>query len=247
MEGTEPILEGNECYENEMAGIGNRDGASPIIRNNRVYDNQMAGIGCEGSKPLIVGNEASNNGMAGIGLRGQAKAIICENNCIENKLVAIGVTEQSEATLIRNRLQRTGGVPPILAIKAGSAACVFDNGITGGGVAAVLLEGSAWIGNNRIHAGDEKKGKAVWVWQGSRAAIAENLMDGYLVGIQASESEVTVCKNKIQNFGRQAIVINKLKKVRVLDNVAVSQDDKAVVVAVQGEKGVVTNNVLQRP
>lgn len=247
MEGTAPILEGNECYENEMAGIGSRDGASPLVRDNRVYDNKMAGIGCDGSKPLIVGNESRNNGKAGIGLRGQANAILYQNNCIENKLVAVGATEQSNATLIGNSLKRTGGVPPVLAIKDGSNAAVFDNKITGGGVAALLLQGNAWIGDNHIHSGQHMKGRAVWVWQGSKAAIAENLVDGYSMGIQASESEVTVSKNTIQNFGKQAIVINKAKKARVFDNVAITQDEEAVVVAVQGEKGLVTNNVLQHP
>ncbi len=149
MEGTAPVVEGNECYENDMAGIGCRDGASPIIRSNVCRKNKMAGIGCrDRAKPLIVGNECRENEMAGIGVQQKAAAMIQGNKCLDNKLVAIGVTEESTATITDNELSRTGGMPPIIAVKDGSTATIRDNRITGGGVAAVLVQGKATVSGN---------------------------------------------------------------------------------------------------
>ena len=129
MQGTAPIVEDNKCFENHMAGIGTRDGAMPILRNNNCYKNLMAGIGCDGSKSIVVDNRCRENKMAGIGVRGGAQVTILRNKCIENKLVAIGVIQKSSATIIDNQLKRTGGVPPIVAVKDGSSALLKKNNI----------------------------------------------------------------------------------------------------------------------
>lgn len=246
MEGTAPVVESNECYENDMAGIGCRDGASPVLRNNVCLKNKMAGIGCrDGGKPLIVGNDCRENEMVGIGVQTKAEAIIQKNKCVGNKLVAIGVTEGSTATIIDNDLSRTGGQPPIIAVKDGSTATIRDNRITGGGVAAVLVQGKATISGNTFTGVGEKQGNAVWVWEKSTAAISDNAFDGYRAAVNASKATVVVTGNSIKNFQGTAIIVKDSQKpAHVHGNTATSADPKAKVVDVQGPSGVVADNTV---
>ena len=248
MEGTSPVVEGNECYENEMAGIGCRDGASPILRNNVCRKNKMAGIGCmDGAKPLIVGNECRENEMVGIGVQKKATAIIQGNKCIENKLVAIGVTEESTATITDNELSRTGGMPPIIAVKDGSTATILDNRISGGGVAAVLVQGKATVSGNTFAGAGAKQGNAIWVWENSTATISDNAFDGYRAAVNATKATVVFIGNTINQFQGTAIIVKDSQKpANVYGNKATSADPKAQLVDVQGPSGIVEENVLKR-
>lgn len=247
MEGTSPVVEGNECYENEMAGIGCRDGASPILRNNVCRKNKMAGIGCrDGAKPLIVGNECRENELVGIGVQKKAIAIIQGNKCIDNKLVAIGVTEESTATITDNELSRTGGMPPIIAVKDGSTATIRDNHISGGGVAAVLVQGKAAVSGNTFTCVGAKQGNAIWVWENSTATISDNSFDGYRAAVNATKATVVVTGNTIKQFQGTAIIVKDSQKpAHVYGNTATSADPKAKVVDVQGPSGIVEENVLK--
>jgi len=248
MEGTAPVVEANECYENEMAGIGCRDGASPILRNNVCRKNKMAGIGCrDGAKPLVVGNECRENELVGIGVQKKATAIILGNKCLDNKLVAIGVTEESTATITNNDLSRTGGQPPILAVKDGSTATIRDNRITGGGVAAVLVQGKATISGNTFTGVGEKQGNALWVWEGSTATISDNTFDGYKTAVNAAKATVIVTGNTIKRFQATAIIVkDSPKPAHVHGNAATTADPKAKVADVQGPSGIVEENVLKK-
>jgi hypothetical protein len=247
MEGTAPVVEANECYENEMAGIGCRDGASPILRNNSCHKNKMAGIGCNGAKPLIVGNVCRDNEMAGIGMLGAATATIQGNRCLENKLVAIGVTEGSTATIADNELARTGGMPPIIAVKDGATATIRDNRISGGGVAAVLVQGKAIVSGNTFVGTGDTQGNAIWVWENSTATISENSFDGYRAAVNATKSTVVVTGNMVTRFHGTVIVIKDSRKpAHVFGNTAISADPKAEVVDVQGPSGVVEANLLKK-
>lgn len=247
MEGTAPVVEGNECYENEMAGIGCRDGASPIIRNNICRKNKLAGIGCDGASPLIVGNECRENEMAGIGMRGKGAATIQGNRCLDNKLVAIGVTEGSTATITENELSRTGGMPPIIAVKDGSTATIRDNRITGGGVAAVLVQGKATVSGNTFAGVGAKQGNAIWVWENSTATVSDNSFDGYRAAVNASKATVVVTGNSIKQFQGTAIVVKDSQTpAHVYGNMATAADPKAKVVDVQGPSGIVVENVLKK-
>ncbi len=246
MKGTAPVVENNQCYENEMAGIGNRDGAEPLIRGNKCFKNKMAGIGCDGSKPMIVGNECRENLSAGIGIRGQASAMVLNNKCIENKLVAIGVIAGSTATISNNEMIRSGGMPPVIAIKDSSTASLHNNTIKGGGVAAVLVQGTADISGNKFTAVSEKQGNAIWVWKGSAATIRGNTFTGYRSAVNASESVMTVTGNTIRQFRTTAIVLEDgSQPAHATGNVAISKDAKAKVVTVQGPAGVVADNKLK--
>ena len=247
MEGTAPVVEANECYENEMAGIGCRDGASPILRNNDCHKNKMAGIGSNGAKPLIVGNTCHDNELAGIGLQGKAVATIQQNKCESNKLVAIGVTEGSKATIADNELARTGGMPPIIAIKDGSTATIRDNRISGGGVAAVLVQGKATVSGNTFVGIGAKQGNAIWVWENSTAAITDNSFDGYRAAVHATKASVVVTGNSIKQFQGAAIIVkDSQKSAHVYGNTAISPDSKAKAVDVQGSSGIVEENVLKK-
>lgn len=247
MEGTAPVLEGNECYENEMAGIGCRDGASPTLRNNVCRKNKMAGIGCNGAKPLIVGNECLENEQAGIGMQGKGMAIIQGNKCIDNKLVAIGVTEGSVATITNNELSRTGGMPPIIAVKDGSKATIRDNRISGGGVAAVLVQGKATVSGNTFAGAGAKQGNAVWVWENSTATITDNSFDGYRAAVNATKATVGITGNTVKQFQGTAIIVKDSQKpAHVYGNTATAADPRAKVADVQGSTGVVADNTVKK-
>jgi parallel beta-helix repeat protein len=247
MAGTAPIVEANECYENGMAGIGCRDGASPILRNNICRNNRLAGIGCQdGARPLIVGNECRQNEQAGIGVQDQAVAIIQHNQCVDNQLVAIGVTGQSSATIADNELSRTGGAPPIVAVKDGSTASIQGNRIAGGGVAAVLVQGQATVSDNTFTGLGEKQGIAIWVWEASQATIRNNSFDGYRAAVNATKASVVVTDNTVKNFQTTAILVKDSQKpAHVYGNTATSADPKAKAVEVQGPSGIVEANELK--
>jgi parallel beta-helix repeat protein len=246
MEGTAPVVEGNECYENDMAGIGCRDRASPILRNNVCRKNKRAGIGCrDGANPLIVGNESRDNDMSGIGLRGKAVATIQRNKCVDNKLVAIGVTEGSTATITENEVSRTGGQPPLIAVKDGSTATIKDNRMTGGEVAAVLVQGKATVSGNTFRGVGAKQGNAVWVWEKATATITDNSFDGYRTAVSASKATVVITGNHIKGFQETAILVRDSQNpAHVFGNTATSSDPKAKVVEVRGPSGVVADNTV---
>ena len=246
LEGTAPIVEDNECYENDMAGIGTRDGAEPVLRNNQCYRNKMAGIGCDGSRPLIVGNECRENEMAGIGLRGGATATIQDNRCIENKLVALGVTQGSTASVSGNHFVRTGGVPPLVAVDERSTAWLRDNEIKGGGVASILVQGTATVVDNRFEGRGKEQGSAVWVWQDATATVVGNSFSGYRAVVDVTQANVVVTNNVVRSSGSPAIIVrDSPEPAHVFANTVISKDENAVVVEIQGPSGIVAENVVQ--
>ena len=246
MDGTAPDVVDSECYENEMAGIGCRDGASPILQNNVCRKNKMAGIGCrDGAKPLILDNECRENELVGIGVERNAVAIIQGNKCLDNKLVAIGVIEKSTATIIDNELSRTGGVPPIIAVKDGSVATIQDNRITGGGVAAVLVQGKATVTGNTFTGIGANQGNAVWVWENSTATVSANAFSGYRTAVNSTRATVVISENTVRHFQGAAITVKESQNpANVHGNIAFSSDPKAKVVDVQGASGIVQENVV---
>jgi hypothetical protein len=248
MEGTAPVVEANECYENDMAGIGCRDGASPMLRNNVCHKNKMAGIGCrDGARPLIVGNECRENELVGIGVQQQALAIIQGNKCFDNRLVAIGIIEDSTATINDNELSRTGGVPPIIAVQDGSNATITHNRITGGGVAAILVQGKATVSGNTFAGMGAKQGNAIWVREEAMATITDNVFDGYRAAVNATKATVVIAGNMVRKFQGTAIIVkDSQKSAHVYGNTATSADPKAKVVDVQGPSGIVEENVLKK-
>lgn len=253
-EKTSPIVEGNECYENHMAGIGIEEDATPTLRLNRCYRNKEAGIGVQqGARPVIVGNHCYENQQSGIGIRDKATAIVIQNRCIDNSKVAIGVQNESQVQIIDNQLNRTGGMPPMIAIQGGSHASITNNSITGGGVAGILVQGTATISGNQFVGNGPRKGPgppnfAVWVHEGSTVEFTDNQIEGWRHALFASKAEqVRAIHNTTRRFIATAIVINdSVQPAYATDNIAISDDGKDESVRITGRQAVVTNNI-RRP
>ncbi len=250
-EGAAAIIRGNTCYKNLMTGIGARDGARPIIDNNKCFENKLVGISAEkGAHAIIHGNECLKNGQAGIGLREKAEGIILNNKCLENKLVAIGVRTGSIAHIGHNLLVRTGGMPPIIAIREGSSAVVNDNTIKGGGVAGVMVQGTAYIINNQFQGNGPRSGPgppnhAAWIHGGSTVSFRNNQVDHWRHALFASGAHrVWATDNTVKNFLGTAIVIEKSTlPVHVFGNTAFSDSEKDTAARVDGPQGIVAENV----
>jgi len=208
----------------------------------------MAGIGNQsGSRPVIVGNESRENKMAGIGVRSGSVAIIVGNRCIENRLVAIGLPDGATAHIQGNELQRTGGgAPPLVAVKGGSSAVLVDNSIRGGGVAGVLVQGTAQLSGNRFFGAGGKQGSAIWVWDKSTVLASGNQFTGYRNALKASGSDVTATDNAISKFNGPAIIVRKPSAPpRVHGNIAFSANQKDSAAKVDGVVAAVDNVVKQ--
>ena len=263
---TRPIIEDNECYENDMAGIGTDEEAAPIIRGNRCYRNALAGIGAQhGSRVVIVGNECFENDAAGIGcrdgahavivdnecrenqtsgigVRSQAHAVICENRCVDNRLVALGLPDGATAIVHDNEFARSGGMPPLIAILGGSSVTLTDNLIQGGGVAGVLVQGTARISGCEF---DGAGRQAIWVREGSTVNVAGNDFKGYSTALNASGSRIAATESTVRAFSGTAIIVrDSTSTPLVADNVAYSDDPQDRAVDVDGDTSAVSGNVV---
>ncbi|MCB1089982.1 MAG: right-handed parallel beta-helix repeat-containing protein [Verrucomicrobiae bacterium] len=199
-ETTRPIVESNECDRNEMAGIGAEEHAAPIIRDNHCHHNRLAGIGCqEGSHPILVGNRCLENGASGIGIDSAAaivlqnhceqnktagigvdsseRTLLYENTCSENGTVAVGIPNGGEVVLAHNTLSRSGGMPPMVAVLKGATASLLGNQISGGGVAAVMIDGNALLTGNTLIGSDG--GSGIFVRDKGSALLHDNEISGY--------------------------------------------------------------------
>ena len=237
-----PIIRGNRCYRNKMAGIGSRSGARPVIVDNVCHENKFAGIGSQtGAQPVIVNNVSKKNLAAGIGVRSRAKAVIVGNHCVDNRLVAIGVPDGASAVIHGNRLSRTGGMPPLVAVRGGARVLFSGNHVQHGGVAGLLVQGHVTaIGNQFVGRGSKKQGSAIWVWAKSRAVAVNNRFTGYRNALNATGSHVTAADNLVADFQKSAIVIRKSSQpAHVSGTIAVTDEAraKAVVVDSQGTSG----------
>lgn len=253
--GARPIIDGNHCYENLLAGIGSEDDAEPLIRGNRCEKNDQAGIGIQkGTRALIVDNECRENKLAGIGVREQATGLLIDNRCAENKMVAIGVRNASHARIIGNTLSRTGGMPPMIAIREDSSAVVADNTITGGGVAGVMVQGTATVTGNRFAGNGPRRGPgppnfAAWIHGGSKVSFVGNQIDRWRHALFASEAQsIRVIDNTTKHFLGTAIVVDKsTRPAHVFGNVAISENDADQPARVAGPQGIVADNIRQAP
>ncbi len=268
-EATSPVIEDNDCFENDMAGIGCEEHATPIIRRNRCHHNALAGIGAQsGAQPVIVANECLENGEAGIGcreesrpvivdnecrqnqttgigIRGGANAVVCRNRCIENKLVAIGLPDGATAVICDNELVRTGGMPPLVAVREAAEAVFARNRLRGGGVAGILVQGSVDIIDCEFEGISPKQGNAVWVWDSSVVGVRGNTFTGYATAVNARGSRVTAADNQIHGFKGTAIVVQNVAAApHVVDNVAYSDDPQARVTNLDEPGDAATGNVV---
>lgn len=269
---TRPIIEANLCYENDMAGIGTEEDAASIIRNNECYRNKMAGIGIRHAQATIVGNTSYENGAAGIGLDG-AKAVVMDNHChhnqsagigmaecedgkatlarnklIENKLVAIGIHGGWQAEVIENELERTGGMPPLMMIFAGSTVDINGNTFKGGGVAGVRIAGEARIENNQMVATALRKvgppSFGIWALPDATVQAYGNTFENFRHAISASQANVSAVDNKVKTFHQAAFVIQDPKgSTAVMGNQVTTGDSNAKVLLAKGNE---TDRIVER-
>jgi len=265
---TRPIIDDNDCYENDMAGIGCEDEAAPIIRGNRCDRNKEAGIGSRsGARALIVGNTCSGNGRAGIGSENAARvviidnqsrenqaagigiegtgnsAVICGNRCLENRLVALGLPDGATAVVADNHFERTAGQPPLVAVRGGASALFWRNSFTGGGVAALLVQGTATVFDSRFQGRGAGQGSAVWVWKDSNVSVLTSSFAGYRDAVNASGSRIQVLDNDIHGFQQTAIrVASDTVPAIITGNRAHSADPAATVVTSTGVETISSDN-----
>ena len=246
---------GNHCYRNRQAGIGVRLEASAVIQGNHCYENDLAGIGVDdAADALISDNSCEKNLAAGIGIRGGATATLYRNRCEENGKVAIGVDTGSNAKLFDNHLMRTGGMPPMIAIKGGSQALIVANQIIGGGVAGVLVQGRAKILDNQFSGNGPRGGGppnfGVWGHEDSSVSVVNNQFKDWRHAVSANKANhVQVIDNQVEGFLKTAIVIQGTKRGnQIYNNVAISGDatDRCVRVGDE-ERSVLANNVMRKP
>ena len=188
--GSSPVIRNNDCSQNRRAGIGVRMGADtrPVIEGNHCKLNGMAGIGSrENAEPIIRNNLCEKNEMAGIGAQLGAQPLIVGNHCRDNKLVAIGLPDEARAILVGNVLSRKGGMPPLIAVRGKSQAVLVDNALDGGGVAGVIVEGSAILSGNSISGQNENFGQGLWLWKGARAFGDANTISGFKATVTLAE------------------------------------------------------------
>lgn len=247
---TAPVVTDNDCYENGMAGIGCEDGAAPLIQGNRCLRNQLAGIGARGNaRPLIMDNECRDNKASGIGFDhcDNGRAVVRNNLVIDNAMVAIGIHSGWKVELLDNQLSRQGGLPPIVMVFDGAECGLRGNTISGDGVAGVRVGGTAHLSNNNINGGTVRKSGpphfGVWALAGSRVILSNNEFTSWRHALHASEATVTAFDNTAEDFaGTGFLVIDPAEPAQVFDNVARSNDPKAVAVRVEGDDGAVRNN-----
>ena len=248
---TRPLVEDNDCFENDMAGIGAEEHARPIIRGNRCFKNKLAGIGCRlHAVAEILKNVCRENRASGIGVDG-AEAVVRDNQVINNALVALGIRKGSKVTLTGNTLQREGGMPPLVAVLEQSTVVMEKNVLHGGGVAGVLLQGTASISGNQFHGNGPRRGGppnfAVWVRAGSTVDFENNTVNRWRHAVHASEAQsVKANANQISQFIDTGIVIQNTKKpAEVTGNTAWAADPKAQAVTITGALGKVTDNQVK--
>jgi len=273
---TRPLVENNDCFDNLMAGIGTEEDARPIIRGNRCKGNKLAGIGARhGANPEILNNECIANGAAGIGLEHDAKAKIIGNLCKQNKAAGIGIRNHAEATLIDNRLidnamvaigvrnnskltakgnilSRKGGMPPLVAVLERSQAELTDNDLNGGGVAGVLLQGTASVKQNRFLGTGPRRGGppnfAVWVREGASIVFSGNRVEGWRHALHATKAkQVAADDNRIHRFLGTALVIRESEMPSsATGNRAFSEEPGAKAIEINGPTSEVADNLVQK-
>jgi hypothetical protein len=137
-------------------------------------------------------------------------------------------------------------MPPLIAVKDGSQATLLSNRIEGGGVAALLVQGTVSAAGNTFVGKGGKQSNAVWVWENSTATVSDNSFDGYRAAVNAAKARVVVEENTITGTSGPAVVVkDSTAPARVVGNVLVSDDAKATVVDITGPAGAVDGNVVK--
>ena len=244
----EPTLIGNTCLRNKLAGIGCREDANATITGNICKENGMSGIGLNGARATITKNHCEGNNTAALGMQHGAKATATDNTFIAKSVVAIGVRNGSELKATKNKISRKGGMPPLIAVFENSKLTLENNTLQGGGVAAVMLKGTANVSNNTIIGEGPRKGGppnfAAWVHPKSNLTFNGNKVKKWRHAILSSNAKsVTAMNNEISEFWGTAIVVkNSQSPVTITGNQAITNKSSDKVMEVTGESADLTGN-----
>ncbi|NNC87093.1 MAG: right-handed parallel beta-helix repeat-containing protein [Akkermansiaceae bacterium] len=249
---SQPTIIGNKCYRNEQAGIGSRGGAKPLIVGNECYENKLAGIGQRGdAETTLIGNYCHHNGTTGIGFDEcqSGRATVMNNRVIDNALVAVGIHSGWKVNLSGNELSRKGGLPPIVMVFAGAEATFSNNTIRGEGVAGIRVAGTVNATENHFEALKMRKvgppSFAIWGLEGSIVTMEGNQVKTYRHALSATGATVNASNNTVSDFFRNAFVVkNSSTPANIFNNIAITDDPKAEVISIEGEKGVISGNEL---
>jgi len=171
MAGTSPLLLDNYCHGNGMAGIGSRDASAPVLSGNLCVSNRLAGIGAMSDVHLVaIDNTLRANGAAAFGLAAcdSGRAYLEGNTILAKDLVAMGVQSGWSVFARSNRVERVGGMPPLVMVFADATADFRGNEFRGSGIAAIRCVGEVFVASNhfiRPEPGPERN--AVWGLDGS--------------------------------------------------------------------------------
>ncbi|MCP4855746.1 MAG: right-handed parallel beta-helix repeat-containing protein [Fuerstiella sp.] len=272
---TRPVVEGNDCFENHMAGIGAKAESSPVIRGNRCYRNKLAGIGIRtratatitnnicyendetgigqesDAVTTLVGNQCHHNKESGLGFAAcsAGRSVVTDNTVFENAKVAVGIHSGWTVIMSKNRLSRTGGVPPIMMVFAGAETTLTDNVIEGSGVAGVRVAGTVRLVHNELVGVSLRKGGppnfAVWALPGSDITMTDNTARNWRHALHATESTVHASHNRIESFLGAAIVVKKApRSVCIVRNTAISANPDDKVVLLTEASGILRDNTI---
>lgn len=249
-----PVIRNNRCYRNQMAGIGSRTRATPMIIGNECYENRQAGIGqMSDAKTVLINNYCHHNETSGIGFADcdDGHSSVIHNRIIDNALVAVGIHRGWTVTLSGNELSRTGGLPPIVMVFAGAQATLTSNVIRGEGVAGIRTAGIVRADNNQFEGLSLRRtgppNSGVWALKGSVVSLTDNTFSNWRHAVLAQEAEALVRGNSITSFHRTAIVLSQPSKTPIVTgNTAISQDQNAHVVTINGTPLQPDSNELSR-
>ena len=140
----------------------------------------------------------------------------------------------------------------MIAVKGNSDVHLVGNTIHGGGVAGVLVQGSARIIENQFHGNGPRNGPgppnfAVWGHEKARVSMVGNQISGWRHAISTSKAEsVQVIQNTVRNFSRSAIVINATTgQNKITGNRAMSEDANASCLIIDGKPVEGSDNSIQ--
>lgn len=186
------MITGNECFENEQAGIGQMEGTHTTIVGNYVHHNKTSGIGFE----------------AGQG--GESQVI--NNRVIDNAKVAVGVKANWNVTFVGNHFSRTGGLPPIVMVQQSASTTFSNNVLRGGGVAGIRVAGNV-VAIDKHFDGTSFRAVgppnfAIWGLEGSHVTMDGNQINCWRHALSSNKGQAILTGNTVRHPSKAAFVVS---------------------------------------
>jgi parallel beta-helix repeat protein len=99
-------IDGNDIFDNGLAGIEFKSGADPVIKNNVIRDGRSAGILVgEGGLGTIEFNDVTGNALAGIETGTKGKIIVRSNKINNNKQAGVFLQSSGQGLFENNEIK----------------------------------------------------------------------------------------------------------------------------------------------